>query len=112
MSANNLRNSANVLRTLLLVIAVAAVSLSIIFAGDLHSQGSAGPSASSTRAQRFSHNGRTADEGSASFFDRQGRTGGTGNTGATEAPAGFDNLTNGFTPQGPPFEKLTSDNVV
>ena len=112
MSANNPHNNANLLRTLLLMIAVAAVSLSIIFAGDLHSQGSAGPSASSTRAQRFSHNGRTADEGSASFFDRQGRTGGTGNTGATEAPAGFDNLSNGFTPQGPPFEKLTSDNVV
>ena len=30
----------------------------------------------------------------------------------TEAPTGFDNLTNGFDPQGPPFEKLNEDTVV
>jgi CxxC motif-containing protein (DUF1111 family) len=29
-----------------------------------------------------------------------------------EAKTGFDNLTNGFTPQGPPFEELDEDNVV
>src|SRR5919109_2721862 len=32
--------------------------------------------------------------------------------GATEAPTGFDNQTNGFTAQGPPFERLDEDNVV
>src|SRR5919109_2557504 len=32
--------------------------------------------------------------------------------GATEAPTGFDNQTNGFTAQGPPFESLDEDNVV
>jgi CxxC motif-containing protein (DUF1111 family) len=31
---------------------------------------------------------------------------------ASEAPTGFDNLTNGFTEQGPPFEQLNEDNVV
>lgn len=31
---------------------------------------------------------------------------------ATEAPTGFDNLTNGFTPQGPPFDTINEDNVV
>jgi CxxC motif-containing protein (DUF1111 family) len=31
---------------------------------------------------------------------------------ATEAPTGFDNLTNGFDMQGPPFETLNEDNVV
>jgi CxxC motif-containing protein (DUF1111 family) len=31
---------------------------------------------------------------------------------ATEAPTGFDNQTNGFIPQGPPFESLNEDNVV
>ena len=31
---------------------------------------------------------------------------------ATEAPTGFDNLTNGFTRQGPPFDSLHEDNVV
>jgi CxxC motif-containing protein (DUF1111 family) len=33
-------------------------------------------------------------------------------TGATEAPAGFDNRTNGFSPQGPRYEGLNEDNVV
>ena len=32
--------------------------------------------------------------------------------GPTEAPAGFDNLTNGFTEQGPPFEELNENNVI
>ena len=31
---------------------------------------------------------------------------------ASEAPTGFDNQTNGFTEQGPPFEQLNEDNVV
>ena len=31
---------------------------------------------------------------------------------ATEAPSGFDNLTNGYLEQGPPFETLNGDNVV
>jgi CxxC motif-containing protein (DUF1111 family) len=31
---------------------------------------------------------------------------------AAEAPAGFDNLTNGADPQGPPFESINEDNVV
>jgi len=31
---------------------------------------------------------------------------------ATEAPTGFDNSTNGFTEQGPPFETLNEDTVV
>jgi CxxC motif-containing protein (DUF1111 family) len=31
---------------------------------------------------------------------------------ATEAPAGFDNLTNGFVTQGPPFETIEEDTVV
>jgi CxxC motif-containing protein (DUF1111 family) len=33
-------------------------------------------------------------------------------SGGTEAPTGFDNVTNGFTEQGPPFESLNEDNVV
>jgi CxxC motif-containing protein (DUF1111 family) len=31
---------------------------------------------------------------------------------ATEAPAGFDNQTNGFNEQGPPYDSLNKDNVV
>lgn len=33
-------------------------------------------------------------------------------SGVTEAPTGFNNLTNGFTEQGPPFDSLHEDNVV
>ena len=36
----------------------------------------------------------------------------TNRSGATEAPTGFDDQTNGFTPQGPNFESLNADNVV
>ncbi len=31
---------------------------------------------------------------------------------ATEAPTGFDDKTNGFSPQGPPFDSIDEDNVV
>jgi CxxC motif-containing protein (DUF1111 family) len=33
-------------------------------------------------------------------------------TGPTEAPAGFDNLTNGFDPQGPPYDSITEQTEV
>ena len=45
-----------------------------------------------------------AGEDRSTFGDRRGD--------ATEAPTGFDNLTNGFTEQGPPFEELNEETVV
>ena len=55
--------------------------------------------------QRFHHNGRVHTESSQetaqAIRDR-----------FTEAPTGFDSLTNGFTVQGPPYESLNEDNVV
>ena len=54
------------------------------------------------RRDRFRHNGVIEDE------DRPA----SGRSDATEAPTGFDNLTNGFTDQGPPFEELNEDNIV
>ena len=57
------------------------------------------------RARRllFSHNGPIDSEsGSALVLAAQ----------AAEAPTGFGNLTNGFDPQGDPFESLNEDNVV
>ena len=36
----------------------------------------------------------------------------TSDIGVTEAPTGFDNLTNGFSPQGPPFDTIDEENVV
>src|SRR6516162_7427180 len=54
------------------------------------------------RRDRFRHNGVIEDE------DRPA----SGRSDATEAPTGFDNLTNGFTDQGSPFEELNEDNIV
>jgi CxxC motif-containing protein (DUF1111 family) len=53
--------------------------------------------------QRFSHN---------NIVDREEGKDPTNLTGPTEAPTGFDNLTNGFDPQGPPFDTLDEDSVV
>jgi CxxC motif-containing protein (DUF1111 family) len=58
-----------------------------------------------TRQQRFSHNGRIDEETSASEDRRQ-------NERATEAPTGFDNLTNGFNDQGPDYDSINEDTVV
>jgi CxxC motif-containing protein (DUF1111 family) len=56
------------------------------------------------RRDRFRHNGVMEDEDRSAFGERR--------SDATEAPTGFDNLTNGFTEQGPDFETLNEDNVV
>ena len=60
---------------------------------------------------------RQADEGRRQRFtpagivvDPEGPAG--GGPRATEAPAGFDDLTNGYLEQGPPFEELDEDSVV
>ena len=63
---------------------------------------------------RFAHNGMLADEGPPGAFDQQGRTGNAlRNSGpsTSEAPTGFDNLTNGFDTQGPAFASLSEDTV-
>jgi CxxC motif-containing protein (DUF1111 family) len=56
------------------------------------------------RRDRFRHNGVIEEEDRSAFGERR--------SGATEAPTGFDNLTNGFTEQGPDFEELNEDTVV
>lgn len=53
------------------------------------------------RSERFRHSGATRHEGSGDSRDR-----------LSEAPTGFDNLTNGFDPQGPPFDTINEDTVV
>ena len=55
------------------------------------------------RRDRFRHNGVMEDEDRSAFGERR--------SDATEAPTGFDNLTNGFTEQGPDFESLNEDTV-
>jgi CxxC motif-containing protein (DUF1111 family) len=65
-----------------------------------------------TRAERFTPQRGIADEGPAGFFYLGGNTSAADQTGATEAPTGFDNRTNGFAKQGPSLETLDEDNVV
>ena len=62
----------------------------------------AGPSSTADdRARRFEHSGQIQVEGIADRTrDRY-----------AEAPTGFDNRTNGFSPQGPDFDTIDEDNV-
>jgi CxxC motif-containing protein (DUF1111 family) len=62
-----------------------------------------------TRRDRFRIRGQTDTEQPAAL-DSRGRP--LPAPRATEAPTGFDNLTNGFLPQGPPFETIDDDTVV
>ncbi len=62
-----------------------------------------------TRRERFRPRGQTDSE-QAAATDNLGRP--LPAPRITEAPTGFDNLTNGFLPQGAPFETLEEDNVV
>jgi len=56
------------------------------------------------RGDRFRHNGVMEEEDRAVVAEAK--------SDATEAPTGFDNLTNGFSEQGAAFETLNEDNVV
>jgi CxxC motif-containing protein (DUF1111 family) len=62
------------------------------------------------RELRFTPQKDLADEGPARLFS--GDTTVADRTNAKEAPTGFDNLTNGFAPQGPAFETINKENVV
>ena len=66
-----------------------------------------------TLQERFTPRKAAAAEGPARFFSMPGGNSAVGNQStAREARTGFDNLTNGFAPQGPPFETINEDNVV
>jgi CxxC motif-containing protein (DUF1111 family) len=64
--------------------------------------------ASEDRRERFQHNGGGEDEDADPPFTTRGVHG----SGPTEAPTGFDNVTNGLDPQGPPFESIDEDSVI
>jgi len=64
----------------------------------------ASQSSRQNRRDRFRHNGVVEGEDRPSLGDRS--------SDASEAPTGFDNLTNGFTEQGPDFEEINEDTVV
>ena len=64
-----------------------------------------------TRRERFRVRGATNFEGPAGSFESSERKV-PPSVEITEAPTGFDNLTNGFDRQGPPFEQINEDTVV
>lgn len=66
-----------------------------------------------TKAERFLSNAPARPEGPAKMFYIEGITGPVNNQ-PTSSPAktGFDNLTNGFAPQGPDFDTIDEDNVI
>src|SRR5215216_5378626 len=108
---------------LLLVAAVpVAFALAATFAGaapPAPQSGTPRKTVDQVRRERFRHNGVVQNEGlpdpnsglsaggidGASVFKPVPST-------ATEAPAGFDNLTNGYTVQGPDFDTINEDTVV
>jgi len=67
--------------------------------------------ADASRMERFQPKGTLHSEAPPESL-RTGSSSALAAAGATEAPTGFDNLTNGFSPQGPPFDTINEDNVV
>jgi CxxC motif-containing protein (DUF1111 family) len=95
------------LKILVLFFFAMGLLLSGTFTGAIYDQPAAEAATGSynqSRRERFRHNGELEDEDNSGMGDRTG--------GATEAPTGFDNQTNGFNEQGPDFDTLTKDNVV
>ena len=110
----------NRIKLIVIVIFVAACLFATTFTGKVHSQqgpgqgapGSRSPVDGKTRQERFTHNGVIENEDSPTFSNGQARVPTDGRGTATEAPKGFDDLTNGYTDQGPAFETLTEETAV
>jgi len=84
--------------TVLMILLVGLIGFLVLQNQNVFSQ------ARQSRAERFRHSGVIWDEDRSAGSDPR--------SDATEAPTGFDNLTNGFIEQGPPYETLNADNVV
>jgi hypothetical protein len=65
-----------------------------------------------TKAERFTSTAPARPEGPARMFYIPGMTSMVPDATSKPAKTGFDNLTNGFAPQGPDFDKIDEDNVV
>ena len=88
----------------LLVLTPAAATLLSLSILTLSVESQSGRGTNQTRRERFRHNGVIEAEDQADTGDKR--------SGATEAPTGFDSLTNGFTVQGPAYDTLNKNNVV
>lgn len=96
-----------------LAFALTTMPTNLVQSQDGATRATAGPA--NLNQDRFRHNGVIENEESPATVGRQASDGDEGGRTAarpTEAPTGFDNLTNGFNRQGPPFETLNEDNVV
>lgn len=69
------------------------------------------PRTDENRRLRFTSRGSSIPEGPAAAFEKSDKPVPPA-PGVTEAPTGFDNVTNGFDQQGPPFEQINEDTVV
>ena len=98
-----------ILKLTVIFVFVLAAALTFAFKNSVKSQEtyrSASRSDDRIRQQRFRHSGVMDNEESADRGDNRKRDR------RKEAPAGFDNLTNGFNEQGPAFETINSENAV
>jgi len=117
----------NALKLMVVTFFAVALALTALFTNRVQSQigtnSTAADDADQIRRQRFSHNGMLQDEGppdpnAAKISGGKGMTVSSAaessatSSSATEAPTGFDNLTNGFSDQGPAYESLNESNVV
>ena len=84
--------------TVLMILLVGLIGFLVLQNQNVFSQ------ARQSRAERFRHSGVIWDEDHSAASDPR--------TDATEAPTGFDNLTNVLIEQGPPYETLNAHNVV
>jgi CxxC motif-containing protein (DUF1111 family) len=100
--------------TAILSIGVASVATAAVLTTSLWGEGQGPPAVNKSPQNRFIPRGRAAAEGPAGFFSMPGGKTAVNDQSPTrsrEALTGFDNLTNGFFPQGPDFETIDEDNV-
>lgn len=101
------------LKLTILTIFVVTFALTAGFKNIIQSQDGAAPQVPASRERqaredRFLPIGEIEDEAAANLNDIQRQS----QLRVSEAPTGFDNRTNGFDPQGPPFETINEDTVV
>src|SRR5713101_2548386 len=95
--------------TVVLSLSLATIAVVAVLTGSLTGQAPR----KMTLQERFTPKRGPAAEGPARFFSMPGGNGAAGNQmKAGEALTGFDNLTNGYFPQGPDFDTINEDNVV
>lgn len=96
------------LKMTVIAVAFVAFAMTLTYRNSVQSQTRTESDVDRVRREKFRHNGLVDIEtGSV-----KAQSGAPGIEAITEAPTGFDNLTNGFDPQGPAFDTLNEDNVV